>query len=230
MDSAQSDTLFNRLLPRDPAARAITLRMLIPVLLAYLGRILLHQAIEQTRESFGVFTVLIYALACLLGAALVALIVWLAIRAARKARHAAPALVLIGGIVLVRFLPLPPLPAIVFPEQKFFAAHRADFEAVVDLARLERLDCPVELGCATRERELPTEYRYLSDEGRVWVSGVNTHYMTVKFQPFEFYYPVIYFQTPSDAQLSNAPDCHHSRYTRRLDDHWFLCIYELHSS
>lgn len=218
--------VYSWLLPHDLTARMITLRVLIPVALVYVGRVLIHQELEQTRGPLGSLWWIICPLVCLVGAALAAVVVGLAIVSARNARHIAPALVLLGGVALTPFLPLPPLHEPVFPEQEFFATHRAAFERVVSLARQDRLDCIEDRGCEVSALELPVGYTHLSENGRVWVSGTDSAHLVVEFQPFDFYYPVIYFQMPEDARGYRDPDCQYARDTRRLDQNWFLCVYE----
>jgi hypothetical protein len=224
MDTLRTNRFVGWLLPRDPAARKITRQMLMLVGLAYVGRIGLHLLIEQTRTPLGPAAWFICPPTCLILPGLVMIILGLAIRFARKARHIVPALVLIGGVVLVLFLPLPPLPEAVFPEQDYFAAHRADFEAVVDLARQGKLACTMGEDCTYSVRQLPPQYAHLSREGLGWISGSDPAYLWVEFQPFDYDYPVIYFQIPDNAKNFGGMDCQRGRYTRRLEAHWFLCV------
>jgi MFS family permease len=201
--------------------------MLLPVAIAYITRILINQWLEYERGlSFGFLWVIICPILCIVGAVLAAPIVGLAFISARRAHHFAPALVLIGGIVLVPFLPLPPLPLPVFPEQEFFSAHRAEFEQVVNLARQDKLKCPINVGCDSLGRDLPAEYQHLSTRGFVWVAHKTPSDITVTFWPIDSYYPVVYFDVPDDRKLSWYSECQDGRWVRRLDEHWYLCVGE----
>ncbi|MEP7291156.1 MAG: hypothetical protein ABI835_05205 [Chloroflexota bacterium] len=214
------------LLPPNQHVWKITLWMFLPVALAYGTRIFLHMLLDSTRGPLGMGWVIICPIVCLAGAGLLALIVGFAIFFARKARHFAPALVLIVGIVLVPFLPLPPLPQPVFPEEEFFFANRGEFEQVVELARQDKLNCleNLYLDCEAAARELPVGYIELSIGGLVLVYSIPPAPLIVKFEPFDFYYPVYYFETPKERE--NYPQCSSIRFVRKLDEHWYLCIEE----
>lgn len=205
-------------------ARKITVRMCLMVLAAYLVRILIHQSLEYERGSFGSLWWVICPVACIVGVGIAALILALAVITVRRAGHIAPAIVLLGGIVLISFLPLPPLPKPVFPEEMFFRDHRSDFEAVIHLAGQDRLDCLSDLGCDVLARKLPPEYIELSNTGfvRVWTSPSET--LTVTFWPLDSYYPIVYFDRPEDRNLFWHSSCWDSRWTRKLDEHWYLCV------
>lgn|GEM_PF-6616967 len=210
------------------SARKITLWMLVPVGVAYIGRVLLDSLNNHVRGPFGSMWWFICPVACFTGTVLAIAALLLAIFASRKAKHPAPAFVLLGGLLLIPFLPLPPLPAPVFPEETFFHEHRAEFEQVVALARQDNLNCLANVGCDVMARELPIQYREFSRDRIVYVTGVNSAHLSVEFHPIDPYYPVVYFGFPEDRNLRVNSECNNigttSRYGRKLDEHWYLCV------
>lgn len=209
-------------------ARKITLWMLVPIGIAYTGRVLLDSSLNHVRGPYGSMWWLICPIACLTGTVLTIAALLLAVVAARKAKHPLPGVVLLGGLLLVPFLPLPPLPPPVFPEEAFFYEHRAEFEQVIELARLDNLDCVENLGCSYAARELPTEYRELSKDGIFHVYNYSSH-IQARFNPISsFYYPIYYFAEPEDRNSRFNFACNNidvgSRWGRKLDEHWYLCV------
>jgi hypothetical protein len=201
-------------------ARKITLRMCIPALLAYVAKILINQSLEYDRGA-GLWFFLC-PLSCVMGVGFIVLLIPLTIIAGRRAQHAAPAVVLIVGLGLSIFLPLPPLPKPVFPEEVLFINHRSDFEAVINLARQDKLECVADWGCEVDARKLSPDFVHLSNKGVVGVSHPLGR-LTVVFRPLDSYYPIFYFEQPEDRNLFWNSDCWDSRYTRKLDEHWYLC-------
>jgi hypothetical protein len=226
MDNPSTKIAFlnlNWLNPPTGSVQHITLLMFIPVLLAYIGRILIHQSLEYARESAGLLWLMFCPAVILGGSFVAALIATLAVISVRRAHHLAPALVLLGGIALVPFLPLPPLPKPVLPEEEFFHTHRAEFEQVVNLARENKLKCLQDLGCDVSARDLPPDYAHLSTTGFAHVF-YNSSDLIVKFWPIGSYYPVTYFEKPEDRNLFWNYACRDSRWSRKLDEHWYLCV------
>ncbi|MBI1260058.1 MAG: hypothetical protein GC204_21530 [Chloroflexi bacterium] len=204
--------------------RSVALLMLVP-LVVYGVRHLLSKALEATRGPFGTGWWMLLPLGALFALGWTAFTVILAIVASRRARHPAPALVLLVGSVLALILPLLPLPLPIFPEQEFFAAHQADFEQVVTLARQDQLECaPDGSDCTTAGRKLPAEYQSLSRFGYVEVDHDVYAGLTVRFQPLDSTYPVIYFETADSRNRWLSSICAPTaRWTRQLEYHWFLC-------
>ena len=172
--------------------------MLLPVMLTYAARILIEQSLNSERGPYGLLGCIILPIAGCLAFGWVVILLWIAGVTWTRTQHVAPVLVLLGGAIFALIAPLPPLPQPVFPEETFFAAHRADFEQVVTLARQNKLACSP-LGCDYLADELPSAYAYLSIAGHVEVHQDLFSVVTVTFRPFGFYYPIIYFQNP-DAQ------------------------------
>jgi hypothetical protein len=134
----------------------------------------------------------------------------------------------LGGTVFAVFAPLPPLPLPVFPEETFFAAHRADFEQVVTLARQDQLKCELDRGCGMMGRSLPPEYRSLSVNGVVQVIPDPSSGLSVAFRPIDYDYPMIYFENPDPENwMFNSFCSPEAGFTKKLDDHWYLCAEEL---
>lgn len=214
------------LFPQDDTARKITLLTLLPVALAYMGRILINQWLEYDRASwnFGMASLIICPILCFIVSGLVVFILGLAFISARRAHHLAPAFVLLAGLALVPFLPLPPLPLPVYPEQEFFSAHRAEFEQVVNLARQDKLKCMSGSGCSVIARKLPFDLNSISVDGIVQVARDAQSGLTLKFLPINLYYPIVYFDAPDDKRSPWYSECQEDRWTRKLDEHWYLCI------
>ncbi|MEO8607995.1 MAG: hypothetical protein ABI690_08945 [Chloroflexota bacterium] len=204
-------------------ARKITLLMGIPVLLAYIAKILLHQSLEYDRGPYGSLWWIICPIACFIGMGLVVFLLALTIFAVRRAQHAAPAVLLIVGLGLSIFFPLPPLAKPIFPEEALFINHRSDFELVINLAQQDKLECVTNWGCEVGARKLPPDFDYLSNRGHVQVSKYPPGSLTVTFVPFNSYYPIFYFEKPEDRNRFWYSECWDSRYTRKLDEHWYLC-------
>jgi hypothetical protein len=225
--SRSAPFFLQKLLPVDETARKISLWMLVPVGLAYIGRIIIYQWNAFERGPLGPLYWFICPAACVAAFVIGISVLWLAMFAMRRARHVAPAVLLIGGITLIPFLPLPPLPKPVFPEEEFFAAHREEFEHIILLAEREELSC-FRLGCEYFARVLPEGYKYLSYDGYVSVHHIQSRGLVLEFRPTGFYYPVIYFEEPEDRNLQTFYTCHGdgSGHVRKIDEHWWVCIEE----
>jgi hypothetical protein len=211
------------LIPQDPYTR----KTLLYMFLIYLVRIGIDQWLEYDRGPYGIGWLIICPVPCGILLLFAIFLIRHAVVAVRRTHRLTPVFVLMGGIVSALIIPLPLLPKAIYPEESYFYDHRQEFETVVELAREERLDCG-NMGCKYSGRELLEEYKHLSDDGRVY-----THYilgetlsdtLVVKFTPFTFYYPIIYFARPQD--VNSYSECQGVRWVRKLDEHWYLCVEE----
>jgi hypothetical protein len=200
--------------------------MFAPIILIYLGRIAVDQFFEYERGPYGLGWLIICPIPCGAIVLVAALIIVLAVHIVRRTKQITLALVIGVEVIAALLIPLPPLPRPVFPEETFFAAHRTEFEEVVNLARQDSLECG-DRGCEYAPRILPDEYNHLSERGRIYVyREIQLDNFFVEFNPFTFYYPIIYFQTPDDVNLPQHSICQLGRWVRQLDEHWWLCVEE----
>lgn len=207
--------------------RKITLLMLIPVGIIYIGRVLLDSFFNQF-HPYGTFLWESLPLLCCIAFISAFLALLVAIYSVYKAKHPLPALVLLGGLLLLPFLPLPPSSAPVFPEEAFFYEHRTEFEQVIQLVRRNELNCPSSFGCSVPLRDLPRQYAALTKEGAAFVLNSDPTHLQVRFNPPETNYPVVYFMyfaAPQDRDSGYDIDCNSGqRWDKKLDTHWFLCV------
>jgi hypothetical protein len=221
------------LVPKTQEGREVTLILVLPGLIMYSGRILLYIAFLNVRGPWGLFGAIIV-IYCLAPIAIIVLpvlatcLVWLIWFSIVRARHPAPFVVCMLGIIGAITLPLPiallpePDP---FPEEVIFFENREDYEHVVEMARrgeLEHDDDFPSSACYV----LPEELSYLAHDGRVWIYVTNRlHGLVVTFEPFDFYYPIVYLEKPGSVQ--ETTECYHDgSVEERLDEHWFLCTLE----
>ncbi|MEO8395251.1 MAG: hypothetical protein ABI700_19815 [Chloroflexota bacterium] len=214
---------MDRLFPANNA-RKIALLMLISMVLTYILKIIIALRLLDTRVTSGMAWELICPLACVMGMGLIAVPLWLTgISMIRNLKGGLPVLALWCGLIISVVIPLPSLPRPVFPEESFFAAHRADFEQVVTLARENTLSCS-QSECHCESRNLPSAYRYLSQYGSVDVIDDPDSGLRVIFEPLNIYYPVIYFEQPDAMNEAMYSMCGANFVsTRVLGEHWYLC-------
>ncbi len=192
--------------------------------MAYILKVILALWWSDIRGSSASTWEFICPLACLMGIGLVAFTLWLTIVFIRRDQNGLPTLALWCGLIISVIAPLPPLPPPAFPEEAFFATHRADFEQIVTLARQDQLKCQPNLGCDVMARDLPPEYRSLSLDEYVQVAHDSRSGLTVIFRPISFDYSVIYFDNPEGRNSLTSSICPvESRFTRILETHWYVC-------
>jgi hypothetical protein len=214
-------SLMGRAFPADDT-RTTLIMLLLLIAAAYLLKILMAVLLNNVRGQLGELAGILCLFSCLMGIGLIVFMVWLVGAFIRRDQYAAPLFILITGMMFVVIAPLPPLPQPVFPEEPFFAEHRADFEAVVALARQDKLDC-VKSGCNYSGRDLPSLYGSLSKDGIVEV-GYDPALLTVTFRPIDSLFPVIYFENADPRNSSFDRICSlEARFTKQLDEHWYLC-------
>ena len=141
-----------------------------------------------------------------------------------RLRSPAPILVLIGGIFLAFQLPL--LPRLPSREEHHFRDYRADYEAVVELARNDELLPSDECRDAFL---VPESLAHVSAADCLQVFHWNPHGLVVYFHPLrEFYDLVAYVEFDDDAP--NPCFYESERYSEpyvveKIDAHWYLCTY-----
>ena len=129
--------------------------------------------------------------------------------------HAAPAVLLVGGLLLLRFLPTPPT-----IEEISFTWQRSEYESIVQLARNSQLqhgqDC-----IAQDQFTPPPTYYELSGK---CIHVLNRDGIVVEFAPRSWERPIIYLPTPPTNPDSACRVQHgEGRVFKRLSEHWFIC-------
>lgn len=143
-------------------------------------------------------------------------------RSVTRTRSLLPTLVLFGGILLAFQIPLPPRPDT--PEKAYFLAHRAAYEAVVEIVRagdLEPRDRPGSI--RTDIFEPPEQYAYVSTENCLEVSRNRCGSLAVTFFPLEPFYHHIVYTDSGETDCMCGRDPH---VEQEIDSNWYVCEYE----
>jgi hypothetical protein len=147
------------------------------------------------------------------------ILVVLVILSIRRTRQAFPSVVLILGILVAFYIPLPEPPDT--PEKLHFIAYRNDYEKVVELAQNDALiqalpDCPAGF-------RPPANLSHVSSAGCMFLNWHDGDGLSVHFNPIEpFYHPVVYIEFD---HVDNP--CGYDAYVeQRIDDHWYVCEHD----
>lgn len=137
-------------------------------------------------------------------------------------RSPLPVVIMIIGVYAALQRPLPPEPDT--PEKIFFLAHRAEYEALVDLVASNDLDSCHGFGPNRDDLlELPKAYIHLSGKSCVQIPAYAPEGLNIRFFPFEsFYHHLAYTESGNLDEFCNG-DPH---VEQKIDDHWFVCEYE----
>jgi hypothetical protein len=133
-------------------------------------------------------------------------------------RYAAPLVLLVLGVVVAIMLPLPP-----GPEERVFAAHRAELEELVELARQRQLAPETWDGQCTAHNEfaMPEGYEEFIASRCLRIGG-REETLYVEIWPYWSYDALIYSADPMP--VSGACDDYSGEgVPKQLDEHWFLC-------
>ncbi len=143
------------------------------------------------------------------------------IRSITRTRSVLPTLLMFGGIFLALQIPLPTYDT---PEKQHFLAYRADYEAVVEIARSGEL-APCQRSAFVRpdEFEPPPAYAYVSAKHCIRVVRDDAGGLFVTFFPLEsFYHHIVYTESGAIEYL-----CRYDPYVEQeIDPHWYVCEYE----
>ncbi len=149
---------------------------------------------------------------------------FIAIRSMIRTKSVLPTLVMLGGIFLVFQIPLPSYDT---PEKQHFLAYRADYEAVVEMARAGDLT-PCQRSVVSGFNryygfEPPPTYAHVSGENCIEVVRNDARELFVTFFPLErFYHHIVYTESGEiDARCRYDP-----HVEQEIDPHWYVCEYE----
>jgi len=218
---AFATTLVRRLVPATTSSRILALLMAFVSFLIYLIRVWADQNIYYERGPYGLFAIpFCIAQLCAIAAIIVVLTTIMAM-SIRHTESLFPSIVLIMSLVIMFHLPLPTRKP--YPEEIIFADRRVDFEYVVELAKQHRLQHNDRVGNSANYL-LPSNLADLTEDGLVFLYSLDyqPEHLSVEFNPTGFYYPIMYFENPSDVHTSE--ECYRDGIlTKQLDTHWFLC-------
>jgi Zn-dependent protease with chaperone function len=110
---------------------------------------------------------------------------------------------------------------IIYPEQIHLALHRADYQAVVELARQHQLD---HQGDCQYAFVLPEKYVYLSQDDSSCIFAEYDPALVVVFMPLFPRTLLVY--TDTQEAIHNYISCGGSDgfIARKLEKHWYICI------
>ncbi|MFC1960204.1 hypothetical protein ACFLYO_05800 [Chloroflexota bacterium] len=132
-----------------------------------------------------------------------------------RTRSLLPTILLSVGIYLAIFIPLERPDT---PEKLHFLEHRADYEAVVELARNGELIAEPDTHSVFPP---PEEYFHVSKAGSMYVYHYGERGLFVLFHPFtSFYFNVAYIE--HDESIGSRCDSD-SVVEQKIDDHWYVC-------
>jgi hypothetical protein len=133
--------------------------------------------------------------------------------------HLSPGLFLVGGLLLARFLPVPPT-----PEEISFSWQRVEYEEIVELARSDQLQQGDE--CLAQNQFLPPSGYFQWSRACI---HVNQHDgIVVEFAPRTLERPIVFLENPTS---DSFPPCSsdsesriaESRVFKQLSENWFIC-------
>jgi hypothetical protein len=134
-------------------------------------------------------------------------------------RALSPALLLVGGLLIARFLPIPPT-----PEEISFSWQKAEYQEIVELARNDQLqqgnDC-----LAQNQFLAPSGYFQWS---RACIHVIQHDGIVVEFAPRTLERPIVFLENPTS---DSFPPCWsdsesliaESRVFKQLSENWFIC-------
>lgn len=134
-----------------------------------------------------------------------------------RTRSLLPTFLLLIGLSLAIFIPLERPDT---PEKLHFLEYRADYEAVVELARNGELSDDPDSHSGLLP---PEEFTHVSAAGSIYVRNVNFNErgLSVLFHPFApFYFNVTYLE--HDESIGSRCDSD-SVVEQKIDDHWYVC-------
>jgi hypothetical protein len=133
-------------------------------------------------------------------------------------RHPVPLLGLAAGIAIA--LRVPPPPSL---EERVFAAHRAELEELVELARKRQLarETPDGECGAGNHFVVPEEYKYFIASECLRIGG-REETLYVEIWPYWDYDALIYSADPLPI-FGACGDHYRDGEPKQLDEHWFLC-------
>jgi hypothetical protein len=208
------------LLPQNRQGRLACVSILIFLLTLYIFRLMFNYWQDGFRLSLGLFALICIPFVLAFSSLLLTIAVWSLWVSIKRARHPAPFLIYIVGIVVMFVLPLISLPHKPFPEEIAFSTYRTDYEDAVRLAQENLLLCHHFNDNKCVFYVLPTDLAHLSNDGRVYVFENQYGGLDVTFNPFFPSYAIIY----ESGSVEIDPCFYHDAVIeRQLDDHWFLC-------
>lgn len=200
---------------RSPATMTLSLLLMLATALGVgIARFLFWQYRSGLRGPMGLLGIPLVlcpfiGLVILFGALCAFLVGW----SLYQSKSVLPTLVLALGIFLVFQIPLPPPPPT--PETLYFWAHRADYEAVVELAKRNEL----------KDSDCQDGYRsqrlsHVSAEHCLVLFHDEKSGLQLQFYPLEgSYHSIHYTEIATDADLC----VYDAMLEQRIDAHWYVC-------
>ena len=128
--------------------------------------------------------------------------------------HLSPGLFLIGGLLLARFLPVPPT-----PEEISFALQKAEYEQIVELARSHQLQQGND--CLAENQFLPPSNYYQWSNECIYVNQHDG--IVVEFSPRKMERPIIFLENPASNKFPPCQSYSDGDIFKQLNEHWFIC-------
>ena len=126
-----------------------------------------------------------------------------------------PALLLVIGLLLARFLPVPST-----PEEILFSWQRAEYNRIVELARNNQLQQGK--NCSTQNQFLPPSSYFQWSHECIHLNQLDG--IVVEFAPRTLERPIVFVENPTSDEF---PPCwkgnDYSDVFKQLSDHWFVC-------
>jgi len=205
--------MSNHIVPTDKTGRTLFFFSLCFAGYLYLARIVLADFFVGT---LGTFLSIFFWLSPILCVGALALhVIFVGVYVFRWHGQLSPVLLLVGGLLAARFLPIPPT-----PEEFLFSWQRDEYEQIVELARNNQL--PHSDDCRAENQFLPRS-GYLQ-----WSSNcVEVYYqqdgLIVEFTPRSLERPIVFLETPTSDRFPPCWSDRESSVLKQLSEHWYIC-------
>lgn len=204
--------MSNRVFPADIRGRTLFFFSLFFVGYLYFARVVLADFFVGTLGEFLRFFFWISPIFWLVG--LVFHIVLVSIYVFKSHGHLSPSLFLVGGLLLARFLPVPPT-----PEEISFSWQRTEYEQIIKLVRSNQLQQGDE--CLAQNQFLPPSSYFQFSHECIRVNQQDG--IVVEFAPRTLERPIVFLENPMNDTFPPCWNDSESHVFKQLTEHWFIC-------
>jgi hypothetical protein len=201
-----------QIFPADAKGRVLSLLSLSFVGYVYLDRVVQTEVFVGSLGGLLGFFFWISPILCMMGFIVHLILVTLYIFKFRS--HLAPGLILIGGLLLAAFVPVPPS-----PEEISFSWQRDEYEQIVELARDNQLQQGDD--CLAENQYLPRSSYYQWSSNCVYVYHHDG--LIVEFAPRSLERPIVFSENPQSDRFPRCWSDRESRVLKQLSEHWYIC-------
>lgn len=204
--------MSKQIFPADPKGRILFSLSLFFVGYVYLDRVVWTDFFVGSLETWLTVFFWLSPIVCVVGfivhISLVSLYVF------KFRGHLAPGLLLVGGLLLAAFLPLPRT-----PEEMLFSWQRAEYDQIVELARHRQLRQGKD--CLAQHEFLPPSSYYQWSSECIYVRQQDG--LIVEFAPRSLERPIMFIENPTSNRFPPCWNENEGRVLKQLSEHWYIC-------